>query len=110
MDISTVGLTALVLISAFSGLIVGSTTIFMFMSRLVKDQKATDATEQLLGALVPESTLLEVSALAEKGMELADKYGEQLIQATKDFLTFAKNVTDRQPNVLEVRNDEEISS
>lgn len=106
MDITQAGLTALVLISALSGIVVGSSSAFIFFSRLVKDQKATDATEKLLAMLVPETTLKEVSTLASQGMALADKYGEQSVQTTRDFLTFVRNITDMEPNILEVTDEE----
>lgn len=87
-----------VLIGALAGVIAGGGTVAVVLQRANRSKELKDTTEELLAKAVPMSALEIVSATANRAIDLAERYGEQVRQTVIEGATFIRDVTDGQPN------------
>jgi hypothetical protein len=88
----------LVIVGVVSGILLGGGGMFVYLSKLNQSKEAKDSVESLLFAAVPQEALQEVSLLAHRAFDLAERYGDLVQQGILDATEFITDVTDGEPN------------
>lgn len=89
-----------VFVMGLAGVVAGGGMVSVVLQRANRSKELKDSTEQLLANSVPPSALDVVSNIANRAIDLAERYGDEARKALIEGATFVRDVTDGKPNIV----------